>query len=158
MRVGLFTNNYLPMFGGVPRSVETLRRGLERSGHGAYVFAPRVRGFSDPSTQIFRGPSVPAFTYPDFLIPLPFWPRLVPTVRNLSLDLFHAHHPFLLGQAARRLAWRFRRPLIFTYHTKYDAYTHYIRFLQAVVRRLTRLETEGLMILDEERRRAGERA
>ena len=136
MRVGLFTNNYLPTLGGVPRSVETLRLGLERSGHGAYVFAPRVPGFSDLSAQIFRGPSVPAPTYPDFFVPLPVWPRLSSTVRNLDLDLFHAHHPFLLGQAARRLAAKFRRPLIFTYHTKYDAYTHYVPFLQVVVRRL----------------------
>jgi len=136
MLVGLFTNNYLPTLGGVPRSVETLRLGLERSGHGVYVFAPRVPGFSDPSVRIFRGPSIPALTYPDFFVPLPIWPRLSSTVRSLNLDLFHAHHPFLLGQAARRLASRFRRPLVFTYHTKYDAYTHYVPFLQVVVRRL----------------------
>ena len=40
MRIALFTNNYLPFCGGVTISVETLRRGLEASGHEAWVFAP----------------------------------------------------------------------------------------------------------------------
>jgi hypothetical protein len=33
MRVGLFTNNYLPFRGGVATAVETLRQGLEALGH-----------------------------------------------------------------------------------------------------------------------------
>lgn len=57
MRVAIFTNNYLPTLGGVPHSIETLRIGLERSGHLAYVFAPRVPGFSDSSPHVFRVPS-----------------------------------------------------------------------------------------------------
>ena len=43
MRVGLFTNNYLPFRGGVTTAVETLRRGLEGLGHRAWVFAPATR-------------------------------------------------------------------------------------------------------------------
>ena len=40
MRVGLFTNNYLPFRGGVTTAVETLREGLDALGHPAWVFAP----------------------------------------------------------------------------------------------------------------------
>ena len=43
--------------------------------------------------------------------------------------MFHAHHPFLLGPAARRFARRRRRPLVFTYHTRYDKYAHYVPLL-----------------------------
>src|SRR3990172_4802789 len=138
MRVGIFTNNYLPTLGGVPHSIETLRIGLERSGHRAYVFAPSVPGFSDPSPHVFRIPSFRAPTYPNFFVSLPIYmySRLRPVVRELDLDIFHAHHPFLLGQTARRLALTFRRPLVFTYHTRYESYAHYIPFiLQAMVRR-----------------------
>ena len=35
LRVGLFTNNYFPMLGGVPTAVETIRRDLEALGHEA---------------------------------------------------------------------------------------------------------------------------
>ena len=44
MRVGLFTNNYLPFRGGVTTAVETVRRGLAARGHGAWVFAPAFAG------------------------------------------------------------------------------------------------------------------
>jgi len=137
MRVGIFTNNYLPTLGGVPLSIETLRIGLERSGHRAYVFAPRVPGFSDPSPHVIRIPSFRAPTYPNFFVSLPVYvySRLLPVVRELNLDIFHAHHPFLLGQTARRLAFTFKRPLVFTYHTRYESYAHYVPFLQAIVRR-----------------------
>jgi len=43
MRVGLFTNNYLPFRGGVTTAVETLRLGLEGLGHRAWVFAPAAQ-------------------------------------------------------------------------------------------------------------------
>ena len=40
MRVGLFTNNYLPFRGGVTTAVETLRQGLEAFGHDVVDLRP----------------------------------------------------------------------------------------------------------------------
>ena len=125
MRIGLFTNNYLPFCGGVSVSVETLRRGLEARGHEVWVIAPRARGAA-PDPAVIRYPSVPAATYPEFALPLPVAPWVSGRVRRLGLDVFHAHHPFLLGPAARRLARRAGRPLVFTYHTRYEKYAHYV--------------------------------
>ena len=125
MRIGLFTNNYLPFCGGVSVSVETLRRGLEARGHEVWVIAPRARGAA-PDPAVIRYPSVPAVTYPEFALPLPVAPPVSRRVRRLGLDVFHAHHPFLLGPAARRLARRAGRPLVFTYHTRYEKYAHYV--------------------------------
>jgi len=126
VRVAIFTNNYLPMRGGVTTAVETLRLGLETLGHQAWVFAPRFsNGAADPPF-VFRYPSVPAPTYPDFPLAVPFSPRLARIVRDLGIDIFHAQHPFLLGRTARRLACRLGRPLVFTYHTRYEKYAHYV--------------------------------
>jgi glycosyltransferase involved in cell wall biosynthesis len=126
VKIALFTNNYLPFRGGVTTSVDTLRRGLEARGHAAWVFAPRFPGADDAEGRIVRYPSLPAATYPDFALAVP-WSRTVSRrVRAERFDVFHAHHPFLLGPVARRLAYRERRPLVFTYHTRYDKYAHYI--------------------------------
>ena len=133
MRIGLFTNNYLPFCGGVTISVETLRRGLERRGHQVWLFAPRVAGYVDDTPGVIRVPSVPAATYPEFALAMPWGPRLARRVRALDLDVFHAHHPFLLGPAARRVARRARRPLIFTYHTRYEKYAHYVPLTRPLV-------------------------
>jgi 1,2-diacylglycerol 3-alpha-glucosyltransferase len=133
VRIGLFTNNYLPFCGGVTISVETLRRGLQARGHEVWTFAPRFPGVADSDPRIVRFPSVPAATYPEFALPIPWAPRLRRQVRGLDLDVFHAHHPFLLGPAARRLARRQRRPLVFTYHTRYEKYAHYVPLRRALV-------------------------
>jgi len=125
MRVALFTNNYLPFRGGVTTAVETLRTGLEASGHQAWVFAP-ASGAAGDSPGVFRYPSIPAPTYPGFAVPLPYSPRLARVARGLRPDIVHAQHPFLLGVTARRIARRLRVPLVFTYHTRYEKYAHYV--------------------------------
>jgi 1,2-diacylglycerol 3-alpha-glucosyltransferase len=134
MRVGLFTNNYLPFRGGVTTAVETLRQGLEADGHRVWVFAPAWRGPqpADPA-YVFRYPSVPAPTYPGFAVPLPFSRRLRRAACALELDVFHAQHPFLLGVTARRLARAQGRPLVFTYHTRYEKYAHYVPLPERLV-------------------------
>src|SRR6266704_2629136 len=104
MRVGLFTNNYLPFRGGVTTAVETLRQGLVAQGHQAWVFAPAWNGPHVDPDFVFRYPSVPAPTYPGFAVPLPFSRRWSRAALDLGLDIYHAQHPFLLGVTARRLA------------------------------------------------------
>lgn len=133
MRIALFTNNYLPFCGGVTISVETLRRGLESSGHDAWVFGPRLTGAEDASVKVVRYPSIPVATYPEFALAVPYSRRIDRLVTALNFDVIHAHHPFLLGPAARRLARRNRRPLVFTYHTRYEKYAHYVPLPLALV-------------------------
>jgi glycosyltransferase involved in cell wall biosynthesis len=133
VRIALFTNNYLPFCGGVTVSVETLRRGLEGRGHEAWVIAPRFPGAPDGAPHVLRYPSIPAATYPEFPLAVPFSPAMTARVRALDVDVFHAHHPFLLGPAAGRLARRSGRPLVFTYHTRYEKYAHYVPLTRALV-------------------------
>jgi glycosyltransferase involved in cell wall biosynthesis len=133
LRIGLFTNNYLPFCGGVTISVETLRRGLEARGHEVWTVAPRLVGAPHEGPRVIRVPSVPAATYPEFALAVPWSPGVGRRVRALELDIFHAHHPFLLGPAARRTARRQRRPLVFTYHTRYEKYAHYVPLTRALV-------------------------
>ena len=133
MRIGLFTNNYLPFRGGVTTAVETLRQGLEAQGHRAWVFAPASSAPHDDPAFVFRYPSVPAPTYPGFALPLPFSRRWSRAALELDLDIFHAQHPFLLGVTARRLARAQGRPLVFTYHTRYEKYAHYVPLPEPLV-------------------------
>jgi 1,2-diacylglycerol 3-alpha-glucosyltransferase len=135
LRVGLFTNNYFPMLGGVPTAIDTIRQGLEVLGHEVVIVAPRMAGSDDGRHRVIRVPAVPAPTYPDFALPLPIGPALARRLRALDLDVFHAHHPFLLGASARRLARAAGRPFVFTYHTLYDRYAHYVPLPRPIVAR-----------------------
>ncbi len=114
------------MLGGVSRAVETLRTSLENLGHMVLIVAPRMAGAGRDEPHVLRVPALPAPTYPDFALPLPVSRDLRRTIRAHALDVFHAQHPFLLGGTARRLARACDRPLVFTYHTRYDKYAHYV--------------------------------
>jgi len=142
VKIALFTNNYLPFRGGVTTSVETLRGGLDARGHEAWVFAPRFRGVVDARPRIVRYPSLPAATYPEFALAIPWSRSAADRARAERFDVFHAHHPFLLGPVARRLARAERRALVFTYHTRYDKYAHYVPLPRGLVEAAaTRLST-----------------
>lgn len=56
--------------------------------------------------------------------------RLLPAFK---LDVIHAHHPFLLGQTAAVKAQELNLPLVFTFHTQYREYTHYIPLPMEIV-------------------------
>jgi glycosyltransferase involved in cell wall biosynthesis len=98
-----------------------------------WTFAPRFPGAPDADPRVVRFPSIPAATYPEFALAVPWTPRIGRRVRRLGLDVFHAHHPFLLGPAARRMARRLARPLVFTYHTRYEKYAHYVPLTRSLV-------------------------
>jgi glycosyltransferase involved in cell wall biosynthesis len=106
---------------------------LQARGHEVWVFAPRFPGLADVDPRVVRFPSVPAATYPEFALAVPWAPRISRLVSSLRLDVFHAHHPFLLGPAARRFARRLGRPLVFTYHTRYEKYAHYVPLTRPLV-------------------------
>ena len=125
MRIGLFTNNYRPLVNGVATSVGTFAAAFRRRGHRVTVVAPRYPGEEDES-DVLRVPGLRAPTHHAYILPLPHTPGLGRAVAALALDIFHAQHPYLLGPAAARWAQRAARPLVFTYHTRYERYGHYL--------------------------------
>ena len=71
-------------------------------------------------------PAIQNFNGSDFSVRLPV-PFLVDQqIDTFRPDIIHSHHPYLLGDAALRSARRRKLPLIFTHHTLYEEYTHYI--------------------------------
>lgn len=132
MRIGMFSDSYTPYISGVVRSIQTLRRGMEKAGHEVYVFGPRYpAGLGGPSdaqeeARVVRFPSVAAPLYPQFRIPVPRQTQVRAAVARLGLDVLHTHTPFVMGRMALDAARVLGRPLCFTFHTRYDVYLrHY---------------------------------
>ena len=126
MRIANFTNFYLPVVNGVVRSVESFREALSRQGHDVFVFAQADGEYDDKAPFIFRYPSLtlPIQVEIPAVIPVsPFVDQLLPALKP---DVIHTHHPILLGQAAVRKAQELNLPLVFTFHTQYQEYTHYV--------------------------------
>ena len=77
MKIGIFTNNYLPNPYGVAGSIESFRRELESLGHKVFIFAPKWKGYLDENKNVFR--------YPSLNINLKFkFPLAIPYSRKLD--------------------------------------------------------------------------
>lgn len=148
MKIAMFTNTYLPHVGGVARSVKTLEDALRALGHEVRVVAPEFDG-AEESPEVLRVPAIQHFNGSDFSVRLPF-PNLVRDfMEDFQPDLIHSHHPFLLGDSALRESWKMQVPIVFTHHTLYERYTHYVPFDSPALRRMAiRLATEYCNLCD----------
>jgi glycosyltransferase involved in cell wall biosynthesis len=132
MQIAFFTNYYLPVVNGVSRSVESFREALMDMHHNVFIFAQTHTGYDDKAPFIFRYPTVvlPTKVEVPAVIPVsPFVDQLLPLLKP---DVIHTHHPILLGQTAARKAKELNVPLVFTFHTRYQEYSHYIPLPQEV--------------------------
>ncbi len=133
MRVGLFTEVFHPIVNGVVASIDALRAGLQRDGVDVVTFAPHARAYDDDDADVVRFPSLPLPTTTGYRLCIPYV-RSRDRARMRSLDVVHAHSPFVSGWIAAAHARRMRVPLIYTYHTQFDAYAHYAPFDARVTR------------------------
>lgn len=133
MHIAFFTNFYLPVVNGVVRSVESFREELTRQGHNVFIFAQTDGDYEDEAPFIFRYPSLPLPIQVDVPAVIPVSPFVDQLLPALKLDVIHTHHPILLGQTAARKAAELGLPLVFTFHTQYREYTHYVPLPQDAI-------------------------
>lgn len=125
MNIGLFTDTYFPQVSGVSTSIKLLRDELVRLGHNVIIFTT-----TDPAAAaesgVVRLPSIPFVNYEDRRIAYSGFDRCLKIARQNKLDIVHTHTEFSLGLAGKYVASRMKIPVVHTYHTMYENYTHYI--------------------------------
>lgn len=125
MNLLMITNTFTPHVGGVARSIEQFAAEYRRRGHRVLVVAPTFDGAVD-EPGVVRIPAVEHFNSSSFSLPLPIPGYIDRTIEAFQPNLIHSHHPFLLGNTALRIAAFYDLPLVFTHHTLYEKYTHYV--------------------------------
>lgn len=131
MNICMMTNTYLPHVGGVARSTSTFAEEYRKLKHKVLVVAPEFEGppLSKRAAAIVeRVPAIQKFNGSDFSVRLPLATGLSDRLDAFRADIIHAHHPFLLGDTALRIGAKKNVPVIFTHHTRYEDYTHYVPF------------------------------
>ena len=126
MNIVMITNTYLPHVGGVAHSVASFCEEYRRAGHQVLVVAPTFPNHPKEETDVIRVPAIQKFNGSDFSVRIPVPGFLSEKLDRFQPDLIHSHHPFLLGDAALRYASSRSLPLVFTHHTMYEQYTHYV--------------------------------
>ena len=130
MKIAMLTNNYKPFVGGVPISVERLTKELRKQGHEVTVFAPDY-GF-DPEYgqvkeegvirfQVTRHKMKNGMVYPKLISR-----EIRKAFEKQQFDCIHVHQPMFVGTQALYLGRKYQIPVIYTYHTRYEDYLHYI--------------------------------
>jgi len=122
LRIGQFTDTFLPIVDGVGRVVQAYSETLCRLGHQVTVVAPMYdTGFQGgfPYQLVeYVGSSVPGlkqYKVGEPILDAHYRQR----IRMIELDVIHAHSPFTAGSEALRLAAVRKLPLVATFHSKY---------------------------------------
>lgn len=126
MRILMFTNTFTPHVGGVARSVQQFTAEYRKAGHRVLVVAPVFPDNPTSEDGVIRIPAVQRFNGTDFSVPVPIPGYLGQEIEEFRPDIVHTHHPFLLGDTALRVSSERDIPVVFTHHTQYEQYTHYV--------------------------------
>ena len=129
MKIAMMTNNYKPFIGGVPISIERLSKELNEQGHEVTVFAPEYENQNeqdDRNNQVLRFKSWKGKINNGAVIPNIFDSQIGRELEMGGYDLIHVHHPMLIGNSAVHYGKKYGIPVVYTYHTKYEEYLHYI--------------------------------
>lgn len=141
MKVGIFTDTYVPDTNGVVTVVRLMERELRKAGHEVLVFAPAHPGFRDEGSHVFRFRSVRLVLYRGLRLAIPYNRRAFAILRDL--DIVHSQDPFSVGLVGFWASMRYGIPHVHTYHAQYVEYRKYlpypIRPSRRAVERLSRI-------------------
>ena len=141
MRIGLFTDTYIPEVNGVVTVLKTMERELRKEGHEVYVFCPSYPTEDDICVGVYDFSSFKFIFYKGMRVAIPYSRsalRLIP-----SLDIIHSHTPGSIGLMGLWASKRYTIPHVHTYHTLYMDYRRYlprvVRPSRGMVRSMSRL-------------------
>ena len=127
MKILITTDWYSPAVNGVVTSVKNLRRGLEALGHEVRILTLSQTRHSQIEDGVYYLGSVPVgLLYPGARLRTPMVRRIAREILQWRPDVVHSQCEFSTFYMARRIADYLKIPLVHTYHTVYEDYTHYI--------------------------------
>jgi len=120
MNILMMTNAYLPLVGGLERSIESFAKEYRKRGHRVVIVAPEYDHSDVNEVDVVRVPALKHFHGSKFSVKLPYDGLFSGALIGFKPDIVHAHHPFLVGDTALRLAYALKIPLVFTHHSLYE--------------------------------------
>ncbi|GAB4096523.1 glycosyltransferase family 4 protein [Brachybacterium squillarum] len=126
LRVLLTTDWWEPVVNGVVASVATLRRELIALGCDVRVLTLASGLRTRNEDGVYRIGSVSAgMVYDSARIGMPASKRVLREILRWHPDVIHSHCEFSSHMWARKIARALDVPIVHTYHTIYEDYTHY---------------------------------
>ena len=126
MNILMMTNTYFPIVGGIEQSIHSFSEEFKSLGHEVLIVAPEFEGMPKEEPGVIRIPAFKKVNGSPFSLNFPVSGLLTRYMKKFSPDIIHTHTPFFMGDFALRLSRQHAIPLVFTYHSMFEQYVHYL--------------------------------
>jgi 1,2-diacylglycerol 3-alpha-glucosyltransferase len=126
MKILITSDWYYPVVNGVVRSILNLKKYLEESGHEVRVLTLSNSSESYKAQDIYYIGSLGAGKiYPEARFSPKIANKYIKEILDRGPDIVHSQCEFSSFMMAKKIASKLEIPIIHTYHTIYEDYTHY---------------------------------
>lgn len=129
MKIAIITENFLPKWDGVTRTLARLLEHLQRGGHQALLLGPESGMREYAGAELIGTAGVPLFFYPELKFNF-FRPLFLRRLNEFQPEVIHLVDPVVLGAAGMAAARVLGKPLVSSYHTNLAAYCKHFGFPQ----------------------------
>ncbi|MCR5719378.1 MAG: glycosyltransferase family 4 protein [Lachnospiraceae bacterium] len=126
MKILITSDWYKPVINGVVTSVVNLCDGLTALGHEVRVLTLSDSKEAKIEGNVYYFPSFDAhFVYPNARLKHPGSHKMIKELVDWKPDVIHSQCEFSSFNLAKQVAKKTKAPIVHTYHTVYEDYTHY---------------------------------
>lgn len=126
MKILITSDCYLPTVNGVVTSIQQLSENLKLQGHDVRILtlSQSLRSYVEGDVTYLASMDADLI-YPDARIRLPVLNEKIADLLEWGPEVIHTQSEFSSYLVARRMMHRLDVPIVHTYHTAYEDYTHY---------------------------------
>ncbi len=126
MKILIATDTYKPMINGVVMSIITLQFGLAELGHDVRILtlSETTQSYMEGNVYYIGAYDV-SNIYPDAKMKIKRGKEELHHILNWKPDIIHTQSEFTMFHLAKKISKRLSIPMVHTYHTMYEDYTHY---------------------------------
>ncbi len=145
MKILITSDCYVPTINGVVTSIINLKTGLETLGHEVRVLTLSSTGKNEiKGNNYYIGSVSGEVIYPDVRIKIAPCKRIMRHIYDWKPDIIHSQTEFSTFPVAKTISKKLNIPLVHTYHTVYEDYTHYFSPSKTVGKKVVRQFTRAV--------------
>lgn len=140
MKILITSELYAPLINGVVTSIVTLKEALINLGHDVRILTLGERTAQSADGSIYYCSSIACDKiYPGARLMLKADQEILNRIVDWQPDIIHSQSEFSTFRLARKIANYLDIPIVHTYHTAYEDYTHYFAPNYTVGRKMTKI-------------------
>jgi len=146
MKILLATDLYTPSVNGVVTSTESLKQSLEYLGHEVRILTLADESYIDRENRIYAVSAINFNKiYPGARVKLFSGRSILKQMVRWQPDVIHTQTEFSAFRMAKEIAEHLNIPIVHTYHTIYEDYTHYFSPTKKTGKKIVSVLTKKLL-------------